>query len=333
MDDEVELDALLSSLRMRPQDTVLHMNWTNPIAQRTRNPFVAARGVWRFVRALTEAKRAGMTILWTVHNVLPHDARHRWVERSLHRSLSRLADTIHIMSISTAVAAAPEYRLPPDRTVRIPHPSYFGAYGPREDRAAARERLGIGADDLALLMLGQMRAYKGVRELIEEAGTATRQSGRVVLLLAGNATEDEAAVINALVEDHGVETVRQLSFIDAEAVPGWLAAADVVVLPYSHMLNSGSMMLAATFARPVLLPDDKALRQEHGDRGWVHWYARTPGGLRAAIEQLPVGDELAFAAALADAGRWTPQDAGTAFAGEVRALLARSGASHAQHDR
>lgn len=318
--DTRNLDELEAALADRPAETVLHAHWTNPIAQSTNNPIVAARSAHRFRRMVERAKRQGAHVIWTVHNVLPHGAKHARVERGIHRFLAEAADRIHVMHPDTAALAADAYRLPAERIRHIPHPSYLGAVPPAVGRAAARERLGIGDDALAVLFLGQMRAYKGVLELIGAAGAAARTRA-LVLLLAGNATDDEASAIDAALAAHPQLTaVRHLDFVDDAELPGWFAAADVVALPYRNILNSGSVLLAASYGAPVLLPRVPHLEREHAGRRWVTLFDGADG-LRRSLEEARVDDGAARAAALADAEAWTADDASAALLAVLEELV------------
>ncbi|SDR81840.1 glycosyltransferase [Agrococcus carbonis] len=318
--DARTLDELEAALAERPAETVLHMHWTNPIAQSTNNPVVAARNAGRFRRMVRGAKQRGARVVWTVHNVLPHGAKHARVERGVHRFLAEAADRIHVMHPGTAALAAPHYALPGERIRHIPHPSYAGAVPPAVDRIAARERLAIEPEALAVLFLGQMRAYKGVLDLIDAAGRAAAQRP-LVLLLAGNATPDETAAIDAALAAHPrLRAVRHLRFVDHAELPGWFAAADVVALPYRRILNSGSVLLAATYGVPALLPREAHLEADYGDQAWVTLFDGAEG-LERALEQARVDDGAARAAALADAAAWTPEDASRALLGVLREAL------------
>jgi glycosyltransferase involved in cell wall biosynthesis len=54
----------------------------------------------------------------------------------------------------------------------------------------------------------------------------------------------------------------------------YLRAADLVVLPFSETLNSGSALLALSFDRPVLVPRQGALAELASEVGseWVRTY-------------------------------------------------------------
>ena len=46
----------------------------------------------------------------------------------------------------------------------------------------------------------------------------------------------------------------------------------MTVLPYRKVLNSGSMMLAATFGVPLVLPAEEALLADYGDEPWIRFF-------------------------------------------------------------
>jgi glycosyltransferase involved in cell wall biosynthesis len=94
------------------------------------------------------------------------------------------------------------------------------------------------------------------------------------LLIAGMPTDDaimeevrEAAALNPNVR-------LFLYFVDPNDVQIFLRAADLVVLPYKEILNSGSAILALSFDRPILVPSLGALAELRQVVGpdWVRPY-------------------------------------------------------------
>jgi len=68
----------------------------------------------------------------------------------------------------------------------------------------------------------------------------------------------------------------------------YFAAADVVVLPYKNILNSGAALLAVSLGRPVCVPalgSLMELQQKLGDE-WIHTYSGEfgPAVLRNAMD-------------------------------------------------
>lgn len=279
---------------------VVHVHWTAPIVQRADGVDEASERLGRFRAAVDAARRRGAKVIWTVHNTLPHDVRHEELEITLNRYLSATADVVHVMNSDTSNVVAPHYDLSGRVVSHIPHPSYRGVYDGSGTRAEARARFGLGAEDLAVLFFGQIRPYKGVDVLIEALERA-EQPDRFVLLLAGKTTQEDEATIDRLLP-RGLRTVRHHGYVDDADVKQWFDAADVSVLPYRRILNSGSLHLAGTFDVPTVLPDEPHLRRDFGDEPWVRWFE--PGNATALAhvlsEPLPArGTARDFSARLA----------------------------------
>ncbi len=136
---------------------VLNLHWTTPVLAPAHSAAEARALLDRFADGLQSFRDAGGRLVWTVHNVLPHDARYVDTEIRLAGLLAEHADLVHVMSEVTTAAASPYYRLDPDRLVCIPHSSYVGVYRDWISREGARRRLGLLPSEKVLLALGQMR--------------------------------------------------------------------------------------------------------------------------------------------------------------------------------
>ena len=74
----------------------------------------------------------------------------------------------------------------------------------------------------------------------------------------------------------------EFEFVKTEDVSKFMQAADLVVLPYRAILNSGSALLALSFNRPILVPDLGSMGDLKNDFGsaWVRTFS---GDLDATI--------------------------------------------------
>ena len=107
-----------------------------------------------------------------------------------------------------------------------------------------------------------------------------------MLFRSAGQVRDEAlrAQLTAAAGDHRVRL--DLQFQPPERLSAWLAAADVVVLPYSDVLNSGTALLALSADRPVVVPGRGAMPelQQAVGREWVHTYTGSlDDALRTAL--------------------------------------------------
>lgn len=263
-----ELLRTMSGLR---RGDVLHIHWTSPILQNAASRRRARIRLALFRPALRRLRAKRVALVWTIHNRLPHELRYPAEETALYELLAREADRVHIMAPSTPELLAETCILPPEKIVTIPHPSYQGVYDSGVTRSEARQGFDLADTDRAVLFLGQIRPYKGVDNLVEGIAQAGRSRDDLVLLLAGMAKEGSENGIADLVPST-VRARTHFEFVPDDEIARWCLAADIMVLPYRAVLNSGSIHLAATFRLPVVVPDEPHLRTQFGDEPWVAFF-------------------------------------------------------------
>jgi len=155
-----------------------------------------------------------------------------------------------------------------DRAAVIAHGEYGGlarSGGPVE-RAAARAALGLAADVPATLMFGQLRTDKGLDDLV----AAVARVPRLHLLIGGQDAGGLAAVRGRLGTLGGRLRVRE-GFLEMHEAAELFAAADTVALPYREASQSGVLLLAYGFARPVIVYPSGGMVEAviDGETGWV----------------------------------------------------------------
>ncbi|HIY64694.1 MAG TPA: glycosyltransferase [Candidatus Agrococcus pullicola] len=277
----VDPGRLMEELRDRRASGAVHIHWTGPLIEKRRSQREAEDFVDEFIEALEQARARGRSVLWSVHNALPHDSKYPETAVRLHSEIARVADIIHVLSQATVDAVDGAYELPAEKVRVLEHSSYQGMYGDRLPMVDARREIGAGSGRTALFF-GQLRPYKGLDQLFD-AAIALQSDNPVELLLAGKPAPELAKELDRI-RSSGVAVTSALRFIEDAEVAAWFSAADVAVLPYRKVLNSGSMMLAATFALPVILPDEPALVADYGGQPWIRFFDTTRSA--AAIAEL-----------------------------------------------
>lgn len=269
-----DFDEALIELTSPERRGVIHVQWTSPVTEWAMNAVDARRRTDLFLDALFSAQQWGRRIVWTIHNVLPHDTLYPKTNVYLHEQLARLADAIHVISPHTAQIAASAYALPAEKIVEIPHANYDGIYGNPVERSAARAALSVEGAGPAALFFGWIRPYKGLEHLAAATRIAAEERSDLQLLLAGRPQGDVEEILVSL-ENGPVPLTKHLKRVLPEDVATWFGAADVLVLPYRAILNSGNMFLAATYSLPIILPDEPHLVAEYGDQAWIRFFDRS----------------------------------------------------------
>jgi beta-1,4-mannosyltransferase len=273
---------------LRGEYDVFHVHW--PEKALTSAAWVgAAAGAVAALTALEAAHLHGARIVWTAHNAQPHDSRHPWLEWRFWSAFVQRVDAV--IHLSAAGQQAVEARYPALATCPhavVPHGLFRGAYPDTISRAEARASLAIPDRARVVTFLGLVRPYKNVPHLVRTVRALSQSAGQTILLVAGapspRSLADEVRAAAA-----GDPRVRlTLEHIADDQVQRYLRAADLVVLPFKDITNSGSALLALSFNRPVLVPALGAMAELQALAGgdWVCTYDRelTPGVLAEALD-------------------------------------------------
>lgn len=230
---------------------VVHLHWpelavSSPSRLRAALKSAAVRlGLWGL-------RRRGARIVWTRHNTSSHEGHHPDLERRLRSSVER--------QVAGVIDLHDDDRPPPSdaRRAVIRHGDYGAVVG-RADRAEARRALGVRDGDVVLAALGSIRPYKQIPELVGAVRHAAATDGRIRLVVAGRPSDDSLADAVRRRADGSDAVTLRLGWVDDAEMDGLVAAADVVVLPYRRLENSGVLLLGLTGGRPVAATEGPAV--------------------------------------------------------------------------
>jgi glycosyltransferase involved in cell wall biosynthesis len=210
---------------------------------------------------------AGATIVQTEHNTFQRGASLVRTRQALWRATARLTDRtiVHTQADLVSLPAGKE-----GRVVVIPHGEYgrLAASGGSVDRDRARSALGIAPNAPVTLMFGQLRTDKGLDDLL----MALRRVSSLQLVIGGQDLGGLASARSLLdsPELAGRVIVRE-GFLDMREAAQLFAAADTVSLPYQVASQSGVLLLAYGFGRPVIVYPAGGLVEAvvDGETGWI----------------------------------------------------------------
>ncbi len=291
---------------------VFHQHWLHEVYRRHGDDEAAGQQALRRHFSLLRAlKGFNCTLLWTLHNLVDHDAsdvQQRLSQQAV-QSMVGLADQILVHDESAIVAlsaqagcdvspkcsvlAHPLYDdlllLPPSWPAELkdldllPGPvlaSTLSSGTPLNPVVESGKRLAV--------MVGRMRPYKGGRELVAALDTlASRHAvDGLLVVMAGQLADDSLREAVVALEDRcpGLVVLVPRRLTDAE-LAGLVSRADLVVMPYRRVLTSGTYFLATTFGKPSLAPRSGMFNHliDHGHDGLL--YDGSVSGLAAALEE------------------------------------------------
>jgi D-inositol-3-phosphate glycosyltransferase len=223
-------------------------------------------------------KLLGKKVVFTAHNI---NAGRRDSSNSLLNRLSltaqyRLADHIFVHTDKMKVELIAEFGLCSWKVTTIP----FGINNAVPDTALtcaeARHRLGLGDDEKAILFFGAIKQYKGLEHLVAAFRQLGARDHRFRLIVAGEPKKGHERYFAEIQEAIGQDPNRDRILLNLEFVPDeeteiYFKAADVAVLPYTSIFQSGILFLAYSFGLPVVAADVGSFREDivEGRTGFI----------------------------------------------------------------
>lgn len=259
-------------LRTRARVGVLHFHWPQNYYRWWRRPRALRTPLsWMkmglFAIRLAAARALGYTVVWTVHEVYPHERAGRWLDRAGSMILARAANVLLAHDAGTADRASDELGIRRSRVEIVPHGSYIGVYPEGRPRAEVRAELGLDDEAFVFLCFGHLRAYKAVDVLLSSLRSPLVPAD-VRVIVAGVPLDDltERAVQTAAAGDPRITPI--LEFVPDERVAELFAASDAAVLPRGDGGTSGSLVLALSMGLPAITADRPDYHELVGDAGW-----------------------------------------------------------------
>lgn len=242
----------------------------------------------------------GKRVLLTAHNVntAKRDARDTFVNRTTLWIQYHLAHHVFVHTEKMKRELMQEFGVRDSGASVIP----FGINdtAPKTDLSPseARRWLGIASNEKVLLFFGRIRPSKGLEYFVEAFRQLSSEQGPYRLLIAGRPDNCESYwndIQNSLAGDvaSGRIIVRSEFIPDAETEI-YFKAADVLVLPYRSIYQSGVMFLAYSFGLPVLASDVGGLKDEivEGQTGFA-FRPEDSQALKKSIEEFFASDLFA----------------------------------------
>lgn len=213
-------------------------------------------------------KLLGKKIALTVHNVNMgrRDARDSLLNRLTLRIQYRLTDQLFVHTEKMKQQLGKEFGVPGARVTVIPFGINNAVPNSNLTAGEAKQRLGIREGEKTILFFGNIAPYKGLEYLVAAFHEIMRRGKGYRLLIAGRPKDCEkywATIQRSIGEDVQMGTVLlRAEYISDDDTEVYFKAADVLVLPYTYIYQSGVLFLGHSFGLPVLAADVGSLKDE-----------------------------------------------------------------------
>lgn len=211
----------------------------------------------------------GRRIVLTAHNVnaAKRDSRDSALNRLSLWVQYRVAEHIFVHTEKMKAELCGEFGAPDSKISIIP----FGINNtaPISDMTSeeAKHRLGLAPEERTALFFGQIAPYKGLEYLATALPELVRWNPQFRLILAGKVKKGSEPYWRDIERQLRAQEAREHVIMRIEHIPDsdietYFKAADVLVIPYTQIFQSGVPFLAYSFGLPVIATDVGSLRED-----------------------------------------------------------------------
>jgi glycosyltransferase involved in cell wall biosynthesis len=212
-----------------------------------------------FTTFLTYSKMISrFKIVFSLHDVLPFEES---------KSLKKILNMFYGLPDSLVVGNELEkeklqkFFNVPEKKIHIIHHGIYNLFDKgRFTQKLARAYLGIPENKKVVLFFGFLRDHKGMEYLIRAAKKVREQEPNVFFYVASALKYSSPDLVDkylSLIKKLKVEDIFMLNFkyLESRDIEPVFKAADVVAQPYSKVSQSGVLMMAMGFKKPVVITD------------------------------------------------------------------------------
>jgi D-inositol-3-phosphate glycosyltransferase len=156
-------------------------------------------------------------------------------------------------------------------------------------REMAREYFGLTTDKRVLVFFGQIKEVKGLDVLLEGFAIARKTDKSLHLVIGGRVWKDDFSKYEKIIRNHGLtpHCTLHIRYIPDAEVPYFYRCADLMVLPYLRIYQSGVVLLAMSYGCPVLVSNIAGMLEAIDDEriGFV-FKSQDPANLAQRIDDI-----------------------------------------------
>jgi D-inositol-3-phosphate glycosyltransferase len=216
-------------------------------------------------------------LVFTAHNVNAgkRDQNDSWLNRISLKVQYRLSDDIFVHTNGMKDELVADFRIRQEKVSVIPFGVNNTLPSTSLTSAEAKRRLGLRESDKAILFFGNIAAYKGLEYLVAAFLRLASTHSDYRLVIAGRLKGSESYwdEMQQLLKFNKVQdrVLARIEYIPDEETELYFKAADVLVLPYTRVFQSGVLFLGYSFGLPAVAADVGNLKEEiiEGKTGFV----------------------------------------------------------------
>jgi D-inositol-3-phosphate glycosyltransferase len=210
----------------------------------------------------------GKKVVLTLHNVNAgkRDLNDSWLNRFSLKIQYGLSDHIFAHTERMKNELIRDFSVPNEKVSVVPFGINNTVPNTSLTTLKAKQQLGVSSSDKTILFFGNIAPYKGLECLIAAFTelSVKDESCRLIIVGRPKGSEDywnqiHQAIAASPIRDRITERIE---YIPDEETELFFKAADVLVLPYTRIFQSGVLFLGYSFGLPVIAADVGTLKED-----------------------------------------------------------------------
>jgi len=215
-------------------------------------------------------KLCGKKIVLTAHNVnqARRDLKDTWLNRTTLKVQYKFCDSIFVHTEKMKDELRDDFDVDEKAITVIRYPLNNALPDTELTSAEAKGRLGVRQEERTILFLGRIRPYKGIEFLLDAFRllVADEQANYRMIIAREpkKGSEEYLDMVRQSIRKYfdQDQVIFRAQFIPDEEMEVYLKGADVLVLPYKEIFQSGILFLAYSFGLPVVATDVGSFRED-----------------------------------------------------------------------
>jgi len=262
---------------------VLHFHWIQ--YHYMSNEEWSVKKLLAFSSKLILARLAGYKIVWTVHNLYPHDTKNKLIDFIARKVVLGVSNSVIVMTEKAKGLIREEFGRK-KKIFTIPHGRYY--FDLQDiDTDQVRDKYELPKDAIVFICFGNIRDYKNIPFIISEFQKVNGGEKKLHLIIAGNPASN--AMRNSITNDIDPQSKNKIQcimkFVEKSELDQLLAVSDIGIFSFRDILNSGSLIEAMSAGLAVVAPNIGSVTELVSDEvGVVFEENRLKEALESIIE-------------------------------------------------
>ena len=253
---------LIALSRLKKEKCILHYHWLEI------NDLQSLGGlIWK-IFWVSLYKLLNGRIIWTIHNQFPHNNKYIFLNRTVRKYIAHIADKLQVHCKSAVNIMMPVLNVNESKFFIIDHPIFPVEIIEKDKSSALLNQKyfpnKIKSEDILFLMFGEIAEYKGIKKVVEIFNSLEEKKKLLIAGIVKKGHMKNYKEILSSIKNQNQILICNKRIPDEDAML-FLNSCDYALFNFKEVLTSGSVFLALSYKKNIIVPSKGCLKELKGD--------------------------------------------------------------------